>query len=162
MSQSDKTGPFVAPKPSARLVSKTIVNDRVQDEMPFTHILMQWGQFLDHDLDLGPELEEECEGCEFTEVCEPIFVPKDDQTFGVGTPQNGECLPFRRSVVACPTDTPGSFAPREQINDLTSYIDGSMIYGSNLETAKAVRDFNPGGLLRVKRVNINGRRFSSC
>ena len=149
--QSDKTGPFLPPKPSARFISKTIVRDRIEDELPFTHILMQWGQFLDHDLDLGPELEEECEGCEFTEVCEPIFVPKDDQTFGVDTRQNGECLPFRRSIVACPTDTPGSFAPREQINDLTSYIDGSMIYGSSVETADAVREFKKG-LLRVKTV----------
>ena len=154
--QSDKTGPFEAPKPSGRLVSKTIVTDRDKEEMPFTHILMQWGQFLDHDLDLGPELEEECEGCEFTEVCEPIFVPKDDQVFGAGTPRNGECLPFRRSLVSCPTDTPGSFSPREQINDLTSYIDGSMIYGSNLETADAVRD-KKGGLLRVGDKQIAGR-----
>ena len=154
-SQEDNTGPFIAPKPSARLVSKSIVRDRDQEENPFTHILMQWGQFLDHDMDLGPELEEECEGCEFTEICEPIFVPKDDQVFGVGTPRNGECLPFRRSTIGCPIDPPNSFSPREQINDLTSYIDGSMIYGSSLRVEVAVRDFR-NGLLKVG-TSVDGR-----
>ena len=135
-----KIGPFVPPSPSARLVSKAIVTNSSENETPFTHILMQWGQFLDHDLSLGPELEEECEECIFTDICRPIRVTKDDPTFGLGTPQNGECLPFRRAVPVCNTDTPGSFSPREQINDLTSYIDGSMVYGSNSFVGNAVRE----------------------
>ncbi|CAI8035666.1 Peroxidasin, partial [Geodia barretti] len=47
---------YVPPAPSARLISKTIIfrNDS-REEDDFTHLLMQWGQFLDHDLDLSPE-----------------------------------------------------------------------------------------------------------
>lgn len=142
-----RISPFLPPHPSARFVSKTIVRDRRQDELPFTHILMQWGQFLDHDLDLGPELEAECEGCKPTEICEPIQVPEDDQKFGKGTPQNGDCLTFRRAIPTCVTDTPGSFSAREQINDVTSYIDGSMIYGSNRRQELATRAFKDGLLL---------------
>ena len=141
-------GPLAAPNPSARVISSTVVRDTVQDEIPFTHLLMQFGQFLDHDLDLGPELEEECDNCTFTEICCPIFVPDIDEAFGVGTPNNGKCLPFRKSLPVCENTRPLSFAPREQINDITSYIDGSMIYGSRREVEEQLREFQ-GGLLRT-------------
>ena len=139
---------FEPPNPSARFISSTIIEDRQPEETPFTHILMQWGQFLDHDLDLSPELEEECISCEFTEICQPIRVFDNDIAFGIGTPNNGDCLPLRRSLPTCPTDKPGSFSPREQINDITSYIDGSMVYGSSEELSLALRELE-GGLLRT-------------
>ena len=140
--------PFVPPNPSARHISETIINNVTTDEIPFTHILMQWGQFLDHDLDLGPELEEECIDCIETDVCSPIQVTSADPAFGLNTRNRANCLPFRRSLPACPTDRPLSFSPREQINDLTSFIDGSMVYGSNEIVGNAVREFR-NGLLRV-------------
>ena len=139
-------GPFVPPIPSARVASANIVFNISDDEIPITHVLMQWGQFIDHDLDLAPELEEECESCEFTDVCEPIQVPDIDPAFGVNTPNEGDCLPLRRSLPACDTSRPGQFLPREHINDLTSFIDGSMIYGSSNETEASLRAFS-GGLL---------------
>lgn len=140
-------GPFSPPNPSARLISETVVRNITQEELPFTHILMQFGQFLDHDLDLSPELEVECDGCTFTEVCSPIRVADLDKTFGTGTRNNAECLRFRRSLPVCDTNPPLSFTPREQINDITSFIDGSMIYGSTNEVASRVRAFS-SGLLR--------------
>ena len=148
MSQIMRVGPFEPPHPSPRLASLQIIRDRKVNEVPITHILMQWGQFLDHDLDLGPELEEHCEGCDLTEICHNIRVPDIDPVFGVGTARNGDCLPFRRSIASCIAPSPGSFAPREQINVLTSFIDGSMIYGSNVETLNVVRQFE-NGLLRT-------------
>ena len=144
--------PFLPPNPSARLISETVILNVTQDELPFTHILMQWGQFLDHDLDLGPELEEECEGCKFTEICQPIRVPDLDRSFGIGTPNNGTCLPFRRSVPVIEPVKPLTFTPEEQLNDITSFIDGSMIYGSRLEQSLPIRLFQ-GGLL------LEGIRF---
>lgn len=39
-------------KPLARLVSNEIIStDSVSPDSTYTHMLMQWGQFLDHDLD---------------------------------------------------------------------------------------------------------------
>lgn len=38
------------PLPSARLVSTAIHADRDSDLTHITHMVMQWGQFLDHDL----------------------------------------------------------------------------------------------------------------
>ena len=143
-----RAGPLTPPVPSARHVSATVVEDVLQDEIPFTHILMQWGQFLDHDLDFGPELEEECVSCIFTEICEPIFVADRDSKFGIGTAQNGDCLRFARSSPTCDASPPGSFSPREQVNDITSFIDGSMVYGSSDRVSRALREFR-GGRLRV-------------
>ena len=147
--------PFLPPNPSARLISETVILNVTQDELPFTHILMQWGQFLDHDLDLGPELEEECEECKFTEICQPIRVADLDRAFGVGTPNNGSCLPFRRSVPVMETVKPLTFTPEEQLNDITSFIDGSMVYGSRLEQSLPIRAFQGGLLLEGERFPKN-------
>lgn len=141
-------GPFSPPYPSPRQVSDTVVQNVSQDELPFTHLLMQWGQFLDHDVDLSPELEEECHGCTVTDICVPIPVHVNDSDFGSSTFNSADCLPFRRSIPVCETTTPLSFAPREQTNDLTAFIDGSMIYGSDEETARQLRELR-GGRLRT-------------
>lgn len=150
-----KSGPFDPPSPSPRLISKQIVRNDSTEERFLTHITMQWGQFLDHDLDLGPEVEEECEECRRTEVCEPIRVPPNDPAFSGENNQGKEspnwqsfdennCIPFRRSLLACTENTRGSFSPSEQINDLTSYLDGSQVYGSSEEVARSLRTFTDG------------------
>ena len=147
-------GPFTQPNPSPRLVSETVIRNVSEDE-ELTHILMQWGQFIDHDMTLVPELEDNCteraKVCEFTNICEPIRVADRDPIFGVGTENNAQCIPFSRSIAGCEDEEEplvnGAFRPREQINVLTSFIDGSMIYGSNEEVAREIRLFK-GGLLR--------------
>ena len=145
-------GPFVPPNPSARLISQSVILDVAEDES-VTHILMQWGQFLDHDLSLAPELEDDCSkrNCEFTEICEPIFVPDRDPVFGVETENRANCIHFSRSIAECNDGKEPAvnymFKAREQTNVLTSFIDGSMVYGSDEELAKKVRLFK-GGLLR--------------
>ena len=141
-----RIGPYDAPNPSARLISQTVVLDKPVDELQVTHILMQWGQFLDHDFTLSPGLQETCVGCLKTDICLPIFVPSDDPVFGVGTFRNGSCLAFRRTVPACTNNPAGTFSPRQQINDITQYIDGSMIYGSDAATAQLLRDTSKGRL----------------
>ena len=145
-----RDGPFTPPYPSARLISSTVVRDRLENDTQLTHLVMQWGQFLDHDLDLVVEVspeEAQCDivNCTCTDVCFPVQVPEDDQDFGVDEPRAGACLPFARTVPACEVE---DFEPRDQLNELTHYIDGSMIYGSTKERADFLREFN-GGRLRV-------------
>ena len=140
-------GPFEAPNPSAREASRTILLNRSIDDEIHSHMIMQWGQFLDHDLDLAPEQsEEECplESCVVTEECCPIPVvmdPDGDPTFG-----GQECLFFPRSIPSCNFEK-GKHGPREQFNDLTPYIDASNVYGSSVEVANALREFRGGRLL---------------
>ena len=146
------SGPFIPPNPSARIISQSVIRNVNEDES-LTHILMQWGQFLDHDLTLGPEQEDGCpeRGCEFTKICEPILVPDRDPVFGIETKNKANCLPFSRSLPECDDGTEpmvnGKFKAREQINVLTSFIDGAMVYGSDKELANKIRLFKKG-LLR--------------
>ncbi len=145
-----RDGPFTPPYPSARLISSTVILDRLEDDPQLTHLVMQWGQFLDHDLDLAVEVspeEAQCDivNCTCTDVCFPIQVPDNDDAFGEDEPRGGNCLPFARTIPACELN---DFEARDQINELTHYIDGSMIYGSTKERAEFLREFK-GGLLKV-------------
>ena len=143
--QSQVGNPFTPPNPSARYASQNLLPDKKMFEPSFTDLIWQWGQFIDHDITLSPETEVECEDCKFTGSCEPIRVAKWDPAFGIKTQNRGNCMRFRRSLPACPVK---QSPVREQINDLTSFIDGSMVYGSTERVARALRQFR-GGLLKV-------------
>ena len=54
-----------------------------------------------------------------------------------------DCLPFSRSDAICNQN-----GHREQINALSSYIDGSNIYGSDISVSEGLRT-KDGGELRV-------------
>ncbi len=136
-------GPFQPPNPSPRVVSLNIVQDLPIFNNTNTHILMQWGQFVDHDLSLAPIINESCK-CNTTDKCAPIRVPSSDPIFG----SSQECLPFPRSIPVCNLEAAqGELHPREQINELTSFLDASQIYGANKKLYKALRDPNSGRLL---------------
>nr|QIQ54711.1 capsule gland specific secretory protein [Reishia bronni] len=108
-----------------------------------TVLLMQWGQFIDHDFAQSPVevpegLKEGDPYCclpnvkDREGVCMPIYLHQGDTRF------RHTCMEFMRSVPAKNQHGYNIF-PREQINVLTSFIDGSPIYGSNLEVQKKVR-----------------------
>ena len=148
-------GPFSPPNPSPRVISIGIIEDRPAVEDRYTHILMQWGQFMDHDLDLAPEFEECPHGCdvEDTLTCAPFPVTNDDSDLMVTRtdPESRACHEFRRSLPACEEAAPSEFSSREQINAITSFIDGSQVY-HHTETVmnNLIRDQSIGkGLLRV-------------
>lgn len=133
--------------PSARLVSMEVIKQAEIEGQPLTHMMMQWGQFLDHDMDLAPEQEGNCATCDITESCEPIRIPDGDNVFHMkGSTGDGECLSFHRSFAVCGTGSiEHGLSAREQINDLTSYIDGSMIYGSSDIVAELLFEVNSDG-----------------
>lgn len=148
-SQEPDLGPFLPPFPSARIVSDTAITDREINDTILTHLIMQWGQFMDHDLVLAvefPGVECDLDTCAQTPICAPIRVPSDDSEFGENTANMGRCHAFQRTVPAC-QENPTSFEPREQVNELTHYIDGSMVYGSTEARALFLRE-GQGGRLR--------------
>ena len=147
---------FSAPNPSPREISRTVIRSEPLDDPRRTHLIMQWGQFLDHDLDLAPEFgERDCppETCIATEKCFPIRKVSDDPNF-----TDLPCLFFGRSIPSC-DGTGGEFPAREQFNTLTHYIDGSNVYGSTDEVAKALREFS-GGRLKVGPPHTSGAKPS--
>lgn len=143
-----RDGPFTPPYPSARLVSSTIIRDRPINSVNLTHLTMQWGAFAAHDFALAVEFPNpncDVENCVCTDVCAPVRVPDNDEAFGVGTPRNGSCLPFSRTLPACSTR---DFQARDPVNEITHYLDGSVVYGSTKTRSKFLREF-VGGRLKV-------------
>jgi hypothetical protein len=124
--------PGGASRPGPRELSNGLASQ--SGSFPSTHNLsawvFQWGQFIDHDLDLTG----------LATPAEPfhIPIPTGDPIFdpmATGT----QIMPFSRSLHDPSTGTgPGN--PREQINEITSYIDASMVYGSSEARALALRE----------------------
>jgi hypothetical protein len=103
---------------------------------PITDFLTYWGQFLDHDFDLTLTGSEQL----------VINIPKGDPSFDPHSWGN-VTLPFSRSQ---PSPTVGV---REQFNAITSFIDGSQVYGSDQLRATALRALT-GGLLLTSPGNL--------
>lgn len=147
--------------PSARLVSTQLISsEEVTDDQQFTHMLMQWGQFLDHDIDFivsslstmrfsdGLDCTKQYHICDNQPPCFPIPIPENDARLS----GHGACMQFTRSSAVCGTGTTSVFfsavTPREQMNQITSYIDASSVYGSSEQEALNLRDLDSNGLLK--------------
>lgn len=126
---SELSGPD---RPSARAVSNG-VSDQVEgisipNTISGTDFVWQWGQFIDHDLGLTDGAEESAD----------IPVPEGDPFFDP-TGTWSQFITFNRALFDSATGTDSS-NPREQENEITSWIDGSMIYGSDDARNAALRE----------------------
>ena len=147
--------PFSSPNPSPRIVSTTINTDISRREMGITHILMQWGQFVDHDIGASPEHETCPSSCSVTPElegnCYPIPVPETDNNIEVTKKDSKKCAVFKRSLGACPPAgiPTNSIPPREQLNGITHFHDASMIYGHSDDILNnEIRDMSASGTAR--------------
>jgi len=106
------------------------VNDRGMSDFVYV-----WGQFLDHDIDLSESGSSESL---------PISVPAGDAWFDPAS-TGAKSIGLKRSVTAPGSGTSTS-NPRQQVNAVTAFIDGSQIYGSSASRAAALRTFSAGQL----------------
>lgn len=133
--------------PNPRLISASIHRESTADTQQFTMLVMQWGQFLDHDITFTPQsrgfnnsLLKCCSPDGATENdllhpdCQPILIPNSDLFY---SQFNATCMEFARSSPAPRRDC--SLGPRDQINQVTGFIDASNVYGSTAEEQKALR-----------------------
>ena len=128
--------PSGAGRPSAREVSNALAaqTGSFQNSIQASDYLWQWGQFLDHDIDETP-------------VASPaeafdISVPQGDQWFDPAS-SGSVVIPLDRSA----GDTTGGV--REQINNITAYIDASNVYGSEHDRAEWLRTNDGTGRLKT-------------
>merc|ERR550534_2891652 len=96
-------------------------------------MVMQWGQFIDHDLSHMPQYRgfnksvlpcRSCDAANIHPACYPIPIPEDDPFYS--KPGAPKCIPFTRSIGG-----QQNLGPREQLNQLTAYMDASMVYGND-------------------------------
>ncbi|VDP01863.1 unnamed protein product [Soboliphyme baturini] len=138
--------------PSARLVANEMHTSMNIEHPKYSHALMMYGQFIDHDISHTPQSTApdgtllECRSCDSYYLesfnCWPIKIPLNDPYFppelSSGEPR---CIPFVRSLIG---DLKSGY--REQINQVSSYIDGSNIYGSHDCTISELRLYKHGKL----------------
>jgi hypothetical protein len=136
------------PLPSPRAISAMVHRESSDDTPPFTMMVMQWGQYLDHDLTSTPQSRGfnnsiiKCCSSDGKPLskdlmhpdCAPINIPGSDAFY---SQFNVSCMEFVRSSPAPRKDC--SLGPRDPINQVTSFIDASSIYGSTIEEQQALR-----------------------
>lgn len=132
-------------RPSARQISNEIAaqNGPEPNSRGLSDMVWLWGQFLDHDISISEAAEPE-EGFD-------IRVPSGDHLFDPQFTGDKE-ITLNRTVFDASTGDSVS-NPREQVNEISAYIDGGMVYGSDVERAYELRSFE-GGQLRVSDDNL--------
>ena len=133
--------------PSPRAVSNGIFTQTVSvpHHLGVSDYIWTFGQLVDHDFSLT-------EGMAFDgSTAAFIKIPTGDaffDPFGTGT----QTMSFHRGMFDQATGT-GTSNPRQQINELTSYIDASNVYGSDDVRANFLRS-HVGGKLRVMQTAV--------
>ncbi|XP_034032224.1 LOW QUALITY PROTEIN: thyroid peroxidase-like [Thalassophryne amazonica] len=132
--------------PPVRFVSQEVLfthNNNISLDSTLSHLLVEWGQWIDHDLVLTPQSPStaafrtgaDCiQTCSRNTPCFPIQIPLSDPRYGLQS-----CMPFFRSAPSCVA----GLLPhrhREQLNTITSFVDASMVYGSSDSLASALRN----------------------
>ncbi|XP_054894270.1 peroxidasin isoform X1 [Poeciliopsis prolifica] len=155
--------------PLPRLVSTAMIGtETITPDNRYTHMLMQWGQFLDHDLDSTVVALSQArfsdgqlcaQVCTNDPPCFPIQFPPNDQR---QLRSGARCMFFVRSSPVCGSGMTSllmnSVYPREQINQITSYIDASNVYGSSRHESEQIRDMaSHRGLLRQGIIQRTGK-----
>src|SRR5262249_42023488 len=117
--------------PGPRVISNAIAAQTVDviNNRHLSDFIYVWGQFLDHDMDLtiaNTPLQPA-----------PIPVPKGDPFFDPNS-TGKQTMFFFRSKFDPATGTDHN-NPRQQVNEITSFIDGSQVYGSDGVRASDLR-----------------------
>lgn len=144
--------PAGAGRTGARAISNSCLVEEavVPNEVGASSFLWQWGQFLDHDLSLTP----------FAEPAEPfdIEVPAGDPFFdpaGTGTQR----IELDRSAYRMVAGV------RQQVNDITAWIDASNVYGSDRRRSRVLKARDGSGELATSEGELlpfNTRRLPNA
>ncbi len=131
------SSPAGADRLSARMISNACAAQvaEVENDRRATDYLWQWGQFVDHDIDL-------------THAADPaeafdIEVPAGDPFFDPGN-TGTKVIALNRSDHE--VDAEGV---RQQVNSISAFIDASNVYGSDAERAAALRTLDGTGRLKT-------------
>ncbi|MCA8958915.1 MAG: peroxiredoxin [Planctomycetes bacterium] len=122
--------------PNPRAISNLVCAQKTlhPNEAGLSDFVWAWGQFLDHELDLTEAVP--------GEVADITVEPSDPVL-----PEGG-LVEFQRSIHDPATGT-GPDNPRQQINQISAYIDATNVYGASVLRSSALRCFDGTGKLRT-------------
>ncbi len=132
-------------RPNPRIISNNLFaqTDLLNDPLNLSDFVWVFGQFLDHDMTAVGNSPVETAN---------IAVDFADVHFNPGNANQGVLIRMNRSM-----PRPGSGTnvnnPRQFTNDITSWIDGSNVYGSDQDRADYLRSFS-GGKLKTSNGNL--------
>jgi len=113
--------------PNPRTISNVVVGEgdaAVPNAEGLSGFMYAWGQFIDHDLDLARS-----DGTTHMDV----QIPAGDPNF-----PDGSSISITRAVID-PATGAGTGHPATAVNSITGWLDASMIYGSDDQTAASLR-----------------------
>ncbi len=133
--------PSGADRPGPREISSAVVAQPrlIPNADGLSDMFWQWGQFIDHDLDLTPSLPP------FEDLNIPV--PSGDPSFdplSTGT----QSIAFTRSFFDWKDGV------REQININSGYLDASQVYGSDEARASELRTRDGSGRMKTSPGNL--------
>ena len=134
------SSPSGADRPNARQVSSDIFSQTspAPNSRGLSSYVWMWGQFVDHDITLTPE---HSPAESFS-----ISVPAGDPWFDPEA-TGSVTISLGRSTYDEDTGT-DALDPRQQINTITAWLDGSVVYGSDDDRALWLRT-GEGGKLKT-------------
>ncbi|XP_069959740.1 salivary peroxidase/catechol oxidase-like isoform X2 [Cherax quadricarinatus] len=162
-----------SPLPGVRHISSNVLLDVNKPDEIHTSSLMVWAQFIDHELAHVPfPTMDNGEGIQCcpngtlapAALRHPRCMPIDltgDAFYG---PQGRTCMNFVRSMVAVGAGSECVFGYAEQLNQITHWIDGSVIYGSTADQMHNLRALR-NGLMKISGNNllpINSDQSRNC
>ena len=138
-----------APLPNPRLISTSIFKDMLASEKRWFMMSAIFGQFMVHDMTSlaaasdsnGNSLSCPCGSKDPN--CLNIAIPQGDTAMGGGQ----SCVQFTRSSPSFQSVDCLNQTYREQLNQVSSYLDLSQVYGSSQAISDSLRTFKNGQLL---------------
>lgn len=126
--------------PNPRVISTSLLNDNENLEPIWTHIYATFGQFLVHDLietsvSSSNGTKPDCPCDSTNSACFSFSLPAGDIF-------DSTCMKFVRSTGSF--DIKCDASQREQLNLLSSFIDGNMIYGHSTDGSNKLRTMKGG------------------
>lgn len=143
--------------PSSRFVSSTLFKSKDVPDPRFTIVMMQFGQFVAHDMSSGgapinPSCCVEGKVTSRGPYCFEIPVPTDDPIRA----GDMECINFQRTLTDRDNEARNSSEPAQQISVVTAFLDLSLIYGNSEAELKPIRSYEGG---RLKMDKVNGKEY---
>ena len=136
--------------PNPRVISNTVCDQQlgsdIIDERNLSDMNWVWGQFISHDLDFTPTAVFDTRLQDLERI--QIIAPENDPHYR----ENQTMMSVFRSLYDVKTGLSRE-NNREQINTVTPWLDGSVIYGTSEQRVNELRTFEGGRLITTEHEN---------